>query len=157
MRFVTVTVIAKPVLRGRTQRNGGKGCGGRKTRKHASLFCLFVCLSKENCNWNCLIFKKKHSGLHRFVGGSAPHRVRLETAVLAVALRHHLGVWVRRAPVFLSSRERCAFVRVKYTSQCVFPPFLYNNYITYAFIHYELISASQRYTTKETINDIMWP
>lgn len=62
-----------------------------------------------------------------------------------------------RAPVFLLSRERCAFVRMKYTSQWVFFSFLYNNYITYAFIHYELISASQRYTTKETINDIMWP
>lgn len=71
--------------------------------------------------------------------------------------RRHPGVRVGRAPVFLSSRERCAFVRMKYPSPCVSPPLLYNNYITYAFIHYELISASQRYTTKETINDIMWP
>lgn len=34
--------------------------GGRiPKQKYASLFfCLFVCLSKENFNWNCLIFKR---------------------------------------------------------------------------------------------------
>lgn len=34
----------------------------------------------------------------------------------------------------------------------VFFSFLYNNYITYAFIHYELISASQRHMTQKRDN-----
>lgn len=45
---------------------------------------------------------------------------------------------------YFQSRERCAFVRLKYAIQCYF--FLYDRYITYAFKHYELISASQRQT-----------
>lgn len=58
---------------------------------------------------------------------------------------------------FFESRMLCVRKSEIYKPMC--PPFLYNNYITYAFIHYELISASQREHNpkKETINHRMWP
>lgn len=143
----------KASVRGRTWWNGARGSGGIQTRKHASLF--FVCLSKENCNWNCLIFKRVIRDGMASWGLCSPGGVRRET-LWAAALRHCLALGQAGSGV-PSSRERCAFVRKKYTSPCGPPPFLYNNYITYAFIHYELISASQRYMTKETISGRMWP
>lgn len=85
-------------------------------------------------------------------------RGQVREAIWAAARRHPPGPPGEAgssAPI--ESRTLCVCQSEVYKSMCSFSPFLYNNYITYAFIHYELISASQRYMTKETIDAIMWP
>lgn len=78
----------------------------------------------------------------------------------AATVRDQAGIMGRWAPVFLNeSRTLCVRQNEVYKPMGFFF-FLCNNYITYAFIHYELTSASQRHTThtqKETINDMTWP
>ena len=69
-----------------------------------------------------------------------------EVTLVATMVRDHTGIVGRWAPVFLNeSRTLCVRQNEVYKSMGFF--FLYNNYITYAFIHYELTSASQRHTT----------
>lgn len=66
---------------------------------------------------------------------------------VAATVRDQTGIVGRWAPVFLNeSRTLCVCQNEVYKPMGFFF-FLYNNYITYAFIHYELTSASQRHTT----------
>lgn len=68
LRLRAASVVPNPVLGGRMQHDGGRartvGERGNKTMHlFFVLFCLFV-YQKKTHNWNCLIFKKKHSGPH---------------------------------------------------------------------------------------------
>lgn len=161
LRLNAVSVTPHPAFAGAggTRRGGmerGEAVGFRHKNMH--LFFLFVCLSKENCNWNSLIFKRIiRDGMVSW--GPCSPRGQVRDALLGrrtPASPGHLGQAGSSVP--FESRTLCVCQNEVHTSmRFFFPPFLYNNYITYAFIHYELISASQRYMTKETISDIMWP